>query len=1136
KVDALVVLGATVKAGDTLVVTADGVTAPLFDRVLTDADIAAGQITVQVPVGSEDTSVKVTATVTDPAGNSGSDDDTKGIDGVAPEGGNEIQGTEDKSLEISASDFGLSSDTASIKVSTIEGAGVLYYKAPEGDWVAVQNGQEFSTAEMENGSWEFRPVENQSGFDGFAQDTVGNKGSDYAHVKFVPTDTAGNVGTESTLVIDIRPVVDAPVLHASLGDVDESDRTTTTTITKDGEVIVSIDGDVITAPGLDGKVSQPPFNDGNINPSSNSNSPNSNEADLIVLDGDFRTMVNGGQSINSINGGDKDFIYLTGKRGDYDISLGEFHKNSGYDGPITQFHPDGTSTTISVNNIRGIVFGDGSTLVVDGFTSTTTTIGFDVVDIVISGELVDIDGSETLSGITLSKIPASVEIDGAVPVDGTTDQWFIANPTVDKDTGQITVKAKVPLDVGTFEFDVSITSTETALDGEADASATTTVTLEIEQFNEIEGTPYKDTLDGTAANDIIVSDVAGKQMLIEPGANYNVALIVDTSGSMQYKLDGTGSVKDLNKITDAEYNASRMKLVKEALLNLANQLEGHDGKVNIALIAFETKIHLKANITDLTEDNIQQLLDAIGNSKNTGLQATGGTNYEGAFLEATTWFGTQPQEGYKNLTYFLTDGDPTYTNSGDNGSGSKTDFADLNDAVNAFKALSDLGPVQAIGIGNGVNEKYLKFFDNTTTVGTGSESFGTADLDIANFNDSQGINNPNDWAKEGSGSLSRSSNKLKIQDNKSSGSYEVTSKEFTVDVENGVLKFGYSTEDFNSGDKLTWTLQRKEGNQWVTADSGTRTNSSSTTITGTESLVSGQYRLVFEVLDGTPTSTKGWGNNKTDTNAIVLIDDIRITYPAIVTGKVGEVFIVTQPGQLQDQLDTGGTGSQDIFASDDVVDGGVGDDIIFGDGITLPGTVPGGLEGLREYVADQLDRPVASVTTKEMHDYITDNAGDFNISNEYDGNDTLIGGAGDDILFGQGGDDTLDGGIGDDVLFGGAGNDTMTGGAGDDTFIWTRGDQGVDGVIAVDHITDFGDGVDTLDISDLLPENLHGEDLDQYLSFTNEGGKIAINISTQGGNQVDQQIVLDNIDFNVEQAQKIVDALKADGKFSSDGF
>ncbi|NYT66938.1 hypothetical protein H0A58_13380, partial [Alcaligenaceae bacterium] len=84
KVDALVVLGATVKAGDTLVVTADGVTAPLFDRVLTDADIAAGQITVQVPVGSEDTSVKVTATVTDPAGNSGSDDDTKGIDGVVP--------------------------------------------------------------------------------------------------------------------------------------------------------------------------------------------------------------------------------------------------------------------------------------------------------------------------------------------------------------------------------------------------------------------------------------------------------------------------------------------------------------------------------------------------------------------------------------------------------------------------------------------------------------------------------------------------------------------------------------------------------------------------------------------------------------------------------------------------------------------------------------------------------------------------------------------------------------------------------------------------------------------------------------------------------------------------------------------
>ena len=49
--------------------------------------------------------------------------------------------------------------------------------------------------------------------------------------------------------------------------------------------------------------------------------------------------------------------------------------------------------------------------------------------------------------------------------------------------------------------------------------------------------------------------------------------------------------------------------------------------------------------------------------------------------------------------------------------------------------------------------------------------------------------------------------------------------------------------------------------------------------------------------------------------------------------------------------------------------------------------------------------------------------------------ETLIGGTGNDILFGNMGDDTLDGGDGNDALIGGARQDIVSGGAGDDLII-----------------------------------------------------------------------------------------------------
>ncbi|WP_417864641.1 hypothetical protein, partial [Vreelandella venusta] len=79
-VTAQVTLEDGTEVGDTLVVTdKDGNV--LFDREVTQDDLDNG-VTVEVPVAEGDTDVSVTATVTDPAGNSSSDDDSKPIEPI----------------------------------------------------------------------------------------------------------------------------------------------------------------------------------------------------------------------------------------------------------------------------------------------------------------------------------------------------------------------------------------------------------------------------------------------------------------------------------------------------------------------------------------------------------------------------------------------------------------------------------------------------------------------------------------------------------------------------------------------------------------------------------------------------------------------------------------------------------------------------------------------------------------------------------------------------------------------------------------------------------------------------------------------------------------------------------------------
>ena len=117
---------------------------------------------------------------------------------------------------------------------------------------------------------------------------------------------------------------------------------------------------------------------------------------------------------------------------------------------------------------------------------------------------------------------------------------------------------------------------------------------------------------------------------------------------------------------------------------------------------------------------------------------------------------------------------------------------------------------------------------------------------------------------------------------------------------------------------------------------------------------------------------------------------------------------------------------------DDVIDGGAGNDTIFGEGGddrilygTGNDTVYGGAGD------DTIDDAPGTGGATTDRNSLYGGAGSDTIFGAQDA-DLLDGGTGDDRLSAEGGNDTLYGRDGDDVLFGGAGNDTAYGGTGND--------------------------------------------------------------------------------------------------------
>ncbi|WP_165865500.1 VCBS domain-containing protein, partial [Volucribacter psittacicida] len=197
--------------------------------------------------------------------------------------------------------------------------------------------------------------------------------------------------------------------------------------------------------------------------------------------------------------------------------------------------------------------------------------------------------------------------------------------------------------------------------------------------------------------------------------------------------------------------------------------------------------------------------------------------------------------------------------------------------------------------------------------------------------------------------------------------------------------------------------------------------------------------------------------------------------------KAGEATIITgTESEIVTALQTGTTELKQVAVSDDILYGGDGDDILFGDSINTDhlawtntstgisytsGSHDGmGYEGLTEYIK-WAENGGTAATTEQLNTYIQENWQSLLDPRTDGGNDTLVGGAGNDILFG------------------GAGNDTLTGGDGADKFVFLANSNSGNDVI-----TDFDISQDKVVFADISSKsqltNASWNDSTHTLTFT----------------------------------------------------
>ena len=371
-----------------------------------------------------------------------------------------------------------------------------------------------------------------------------------------------------------------------------------------------------------------------------------------------------------------------------DVVLTIAGKNAaGVDVEITRTVKAGADGKYTYQLVAGDGIAEGSAVEVEANTTDRNGKAVTPAQDSIDGRVIDDPATPADESV-----PGGLDlVAGAITVD-ITDQGGITGGTTDvapntdvvltitgKNAagGDVTVTKTVKTD-GSGNY----TSALTPADGIADGSAVTVVASTTDR-NGKAVPPATDAVAGSGP-DILAGDIGGLKTNFAEGHNYNIALILDKSGSMWLAMQNTNG-------------QNRLDIAKKALQAFVDQMAQHDGIINLRITTFDfdaVAVIQDVVVSNGTVTSIKSEIDQI--------EADGGTNPETAFTDVDNWLNSKTN-GYENQIYYLTDGAPTNT--------------DLPSRDVTFANLAAKSKVFAVGVGVDVPLEWIERYDNTDANG-----------------------------------------------------------------------------------------------------------------------------------------------------------------------------------------------------------------------------------------------------------------------------------------------------------------------------------------------------------------------------------------------------------------------------------
>ncbi|WP_417783249.1 Ig-like domain-containing protein, partial [Terasakiella pusilla] len=1079
-------------------------------------------VVIRVPEGSEDFNLTASVTSTEPNGDSKTSQTSIAVDvpdvNDAPEATNDLAATNEDSsvvMDLLDNDTDLNGDT--LTITQIDGQDIAV-----GETVDVGNG---TVTLNENGTVTFAPDGDYSGSESFEY-----------------TVTDGTETATATATVNVEAVADAPALNFSLGtpetvNVEGESQTGSINVhnydSTDGVSVTGYDWNWVeggdSSGGAYGSGSHGGSSGGSHGGSSGGAYGDSSGGHWVEVENAKNVAETGGGigvdghgGDDNINDGEKLIFsfdddmssvevtfdsFSSNEHASYElyqdgqlVGSGTFDGNDRWDDTFTFTATDGQSFD------QFVVVGEGcSDFHIENLTYTTA-VGEDTpyveYPINLSATETDVDGSETLSGVTLSGLPA-----GAVLlVDGEEVEVTDGSATISLDNID-DVKIRVPEGSEDFNLSAAVTST----DGSDTATTTQSVTVSLPDTNDAPVATDDDlvaTEDQAETFDLIANDtdgdgdsltitqIGGQDVAVGDTVDVgNGTVTLNADGSINFMPDANFSgevsfdytVSDGNGGTDTGTASIDVEGVADGA-----QVDVSIGSGNIVTIGGEGET---GSITADNWDSISGVtLTGTDEGSTSQSNVRVGSGSSGGSSDGSTggWIGVENGGGNKGIedgeqliisfdediedatvslrnmahkdegTYTLYkdgvevgsgrfDGDDSTLNlSGDNGS--SFDQIVIEGEGDKFK----IGSIEYTEAGD--SSPAVQYpVEFAVTMGDSSESLADDSLSVDLSSVPAGsvlvIGDATVTVGENGVATVTGGDDVSVNGSTLSIPSATLGEDMSV---SGTLTVPSDAQGNHGVFDLTASVQTVDGTDVSDAASDTEQVGTGSDIGGSSDAVvenvPHEYTEFDEAVDelGSHQTVQGTGGN----DRLTAHDqDWATSGREVYEGGAGNDVVGESNNNWGEDVMAGGSGNDTLY-------GGAQDDIIYGDSGNNLDSIP---DNNPDNGNDTLigDSGNDTLYGEGGDDVLIGGANDdFLVGGS--GDDILDGGANDDLLHGGSGDDTLYGGSNNDTLYGGSGDDTMYGGTNDDTMFGNSGDDVIYGEGNNDTI-DGGAGDDTLD-------------------------------------------------------------------------